>query len=414
MNLRKYVILPNLFFVICLSVGAEELTWLYGGVDSFQDCSAIGQVVRGLCGSGYNRDCKKDGTSSFSSAGCGDFPFSGGSPTRKLINIFDMKNSIMPGESMNSWQCVRHSVNYSCPAGYVVVGVCGSGKNEDCHQYCDPSTHSAIKCAPIEGGQGVNFGHWSIAQKWGSYFQCEENEVVCGACQSGKNEDCNGGHFRVKCCEVGDYEVVGRWNYMRTVVGDTTETLSRGTNKRSSETTSKSWSASVTSSVQSGLKILGIGVTASLSLSASTSYANNYSEEWSSNEQSGFSFYINGSEKGKALWQWVFDITDPYRNEVTSRTMDYALTEGRHAPPRCQPGFSADRSVDYQYCTSDDRILPGFQKLWPPTASPIASSPSLDDISPQNFENAVDSSSSADLRRQSFPIVLGVFVLAVI
>lgn len=397
MNLRResIILLSNLLFsTLALSVFAEDLTWLHGGVDSFQDCSTRGQVVRGLCGSGKNRDCNRGGHSSYSSAGCGDLPdpASSSSASGQKISAFN----IQPRAGMNGWQCVKWGVNYSCPSGYVVVGVCGSGRDEDCRTYCNPWTHSAIKCAPVPGGQGVNSGQWSAAQRWGRYYQCGADEAVCGACQSGENKDCNGGHFRVKCCTVGDFDVVGRWTYMRTVVGDTTETLRRGTNKSVKETTTNAWSLSVTRSVEAGFKVKGIGASTSLSIGFSKSYANEYSEEWSSNEETEFTFQLDEKERGKALWQWVFDIADPYSNQVTSRTMDYALTEGRDAPPRCQPGFSAGLTVDYQYCTSDDRTLPGFEPLPTPTHMPSNSPTPLPSNSPIARPSSSPSASPSD------------------
>ena len=66
------------------------------------------------------------------------------------------------------------------------------------------------------------------------------------------------------------------------------------------------------------------------------------------------------ANKGHALFQWIFDITDPYNNAVTTKSKDLALTPGYDKPPRCQPGYSANLTIDYQECTSTDKVLPGF------------------------------------------------------
>lgn len=364
MNIRASNILSIFLSTLALSV-AEDLTWLYGGVDSFQDCSERNQVVRGLCGSGNNRDCKRDSHKSYSSVGCGGFP----SIAQDESNG-NKRSEVAITKTLNGWKCVKFGIDYTCKddpdtEGDVVVGVCGSGRRQDCREYCNPWTHSAIKCGISPVGQGVDSesGDWSKAQKFGTYFQCKANEVVCGACQSGKRKDCNGGHFRVRCCKVGNYDIIGRWNYVRTIVGETTETLTHGTTKTVKETMTNTWSKTVTRSVGVGLEVKGIGPSVKLSIEVSTSYAHEYSEEWSSKEETEFTFVIDEKESGKALWQWEFDITDPFNNKVVASAMDYALTEGKNRPPRCQPGFSAGVTVDYQHCTSDDRILPGFHNV---------------------------------------------------
>ncbi|CAB9530749.1 expressed unknown protein [Seminavis robusta] len=141
-------------------------------------------------------------------------------------------------------------------------------------------------------------------------------------------------------------------------------TLERGTAKTKAETKTDVWSTAIATSVEGGIAVEGFGgVKASIAKeqSESFSFARLYATEFSSETLERFSITFSAECEGKALWQWTFGTVDPYANQLTTFTSDYAITETRGDPPRCQPGFSQGTTVDYQKCSSDDRLLPGFE-----------------------------------------------------
>lgn len=143
----------------------RSFNWMYGGVDSFQQCRG-GQLVKGLCGSGKNRDCDRYNPDSYTATGCG---YVDGEPSES---------------GQTGWICVAWGQYASCPAGMIMVGACGSGQNADCRKYCDPNKHAAIKCAPLKSEAEVSFVTWSRPLDHGSYAACGgSGQAMCGACQ---------------------------------------------------------------------------------------------------------------------------------------------------------------------------------------------------------------------------------------
>ena len=105
----------------------------------------------------------------------------------------------------------------------------------------------------------------------------------------------------------------------------------------------------------------GLGVKSSLSTTVSQSYSRTYKQEWETSEEETFTITVGNGYQGRTLWQWVFVITDPFGDVYVSRSRRYGLTYGKEIPPRCEPGYSYKKTVDYQRCSSRDRILPGFE-----------------------------------------------------
>eukprot|EP01084_Bolivina_argentea_P014231 26595_1 len=87
-----------------------------------------GAVVRRACGSGRNPDC---------SGACG---------ASDIYQIVDCQLSYFTHDAVYQWYCHSHGVNFVCPSGTAVIGVCGSGKNADCHSPCG-SSYFAVSCA---------------------------------------------------------------------------------------------------------------------------------------------------------------------------------------------------------------------------------------------------------------------------
>lgn len=97
--------------------------------------------------------------------------------------------------------------------------------------------NAAIKCAPAPSSLETTPLDWTDPWDHGVFYQCGDQQVTCGACQSGKNGDCSNAphsYTRLRCCKVNnydDFDVVGRWQYIRTVAGNVVETETLGTKK---------------------------------------------------------------------------------------------------------------------------------------------------------------------------------------
>ena len=139
-----------------------------GKYGDFLSCGVHG-VVFGECGSGENPDCystlcpvKEDG---FEGINC-NYP--GLEPSN--------------GEAFNttSWLCGEDGTHLSCfdNAGSVLVGVCGSGKNEDCKTECDG--YHGILCAD----QSYFEIDWSrctyVTGGYGDWVYCPDGTVATG------------------------------------------------------------------------------------------------------------------------------------------------------------------------------------------------------------------------------------------
>lgn len=164
--------------------------------------------------------------------------------------------------------------------------------------------------------------------------------------------------------------MVGFWQPQYEVIGQVANQLRHGTTRTSSFSITDEWSRSVTSSVEAGFEVKGAGsLESKVETTVSRSYANTYKQEWQVTEEEVFTITLGGIgsnvDQGRTLWQWIFEITDPLGDVYFSKSRRYALTDGQEIPPRCQPGYAAGTSLDYQECTSPDRILPGFEGALP-------------------------------------------------
>ncbi|CAB9530750.1 expressed unknown protein [Seminavis robusta] len=87
---------------------------------------------------------------------------------------------------LNGWQCAPHSINIECLPGYVMKGVCTSGRTADCMDFCDPDAWTGIPCEPAPATALVGTGTWSAPFGFGGFssnefYECGENEYACQA-----------------------------------------------------------------------------------------------------------------------------------------------------------------------------------------------------------------------------------------
>lgn len=137
----------------------------------------------------------------------------------------------------------------------------------------------------------------------------------------------------------GQITVTGGWFPRRQITGVQTISISHGTTKRSSVTTTSEWSSSVTVSVEFGGFFTPSG---SVSSTIGQHFAMVHKNEWETNTETNFSMILEGKENQQYLWQWYYEIvTDMVSNEST-QTTDYAVTAYRGEMPRCLPGYCRD------------------------------------------------------------------------
>eukprot|EP01084_Bolivina_argentea_P014232 26596_1 len=140
-----------------------------GSYGAYNTCGS-GAVVRRACGSGENADCSSAcGISGvYQIVGC-------------ELNYFDHSHTY-------GWYCNSYGANFRCPYGTAVIGLCGSGKNGDCHSYCS-GAYFAVLCAKsnnvvVDHGNCKWYG-WS----YGQLGSCPSGRVAAGYCGSGANAD---------------------------------------------------------------------------------------------------------------------------------------------------------------------------------------------------------------------------------
>ena len=111
--------------------------------------------------------------------------------------------------------------------------------------------------------------------------------------------------------------------------------------------------------VSAGFSVEGIGgAKTTITGEISKSLAKSDSHFWSVSVTQQFQMSFNGT-KHQELWQWVYDIADPYGNQVTTFTANLAITDSIEQMPRCLPGYALDDS--YQECLSGGE-LPGTRR----------------------------------------------------
>lgn len=169
---------------------------------------------------------------------------------------------------------------------------------------------------------------------------------------------CQGEAFRFKCCNVGSYNVKGYWLPHNQLTSPTKFSYTVNTIKSTKESQSSEWSSSVTSSVSSGFKIIGIGgVSSTLETSTSKTMANQDQKYWSNSYKQAWTSDFGAENVGSVVWQWVYDIKDPFGYQTLSYTNSLALTSWAGQQPECLPGKSRDGN--YTNGCLDGYYLPG-------------------------------------------------------
>jgi hypothetical protein len=161
-----------------------------------------------------------------------------------------------------------------------------------------------------------------------------------------------------------NHAINGYWEYQYDgpsyLIGQS-NTLYWGTAKTEAETETSQWSQSITAAVEAGFSVEGVsGARVTLTGTQASSYAQAYAQTWNMSQLEAFDIectYDDELEGDIFVWQWKFDITDSFGNNLESYSQQYALTMAMDRPPQCQPGYNTD--AIYQECQAG-LYLPGY------------------------------------------------------
>jgi len=158
------------------------------------------------------------------------------------------------------------------------------------------------------------------------------------------------------CKEGCDYwcavtKVKAKWDYQFSIATTTKRSLYHGTQHSYTESTTKEWSRTVTTSMSRGFIFEGASGSSSVSKAISDKVSNSWTDEWTTYEHDEFDVEFSRSDVGKSVFQWSLAIEDNCGHEETTFTKDYAITENRDSPPCCLPGYASD-IPSYQQCLS--------------------------------------------------------------
>lgn len=122
----------------CLKISPfkADTKWSYDKYGVLRKCNS-NKVVIGICGSGYRADCRTDDfrmamdyqtwIHSYTASRCAKMD---------NLDVDHSKKITIRGD---------HGQRITCPEGYVVVSVCGSGRDADCS-----GRHTQMECAPLK------------------------------------------------------------------------------------------------------------------------------------------------------------------------------------------------------------------------------------------------------------------------
>lgn len=157
----------------------QTCMWISASYGDIVNCQP-GWVMSGVCGSGYQSDCKS-----------GKYWY--------MIQCCDA------GEDYPQYDCkLQHSKYGSsckCHDSLAAYGGCGSGKNGDC-KHSGHSDWNELECCKKDNLK-LNTGSDSCIEIFGNHganVECPANHAVYKVCGSGMWEDCSGHTTKVMCC----------------------------------------------------------------------------------------------------------------------------------------------------------------------------------------------------------------------
>ena len=140
-----------LLVVVVETVQGRSYTWdekRGEHINSFLECGST-ELAVSLCGSGKNKDCNSG--RAYVTLGCAGTNQIGSE--RNFVS-----SSSIERDKDSHWQCGGAGQAHNCPSGKVIIGVCGSGREKDCRNHCDPDQHVALRCDGATTRPGIRTG----------------------------------------------------------------------------------------------------------------------------------------------------------------------------------------------------------------------------------------------------------------
>eukprot|EP01083_Nonionella_stella_P300179 1023328_1 len=191
---------PSIVFPNIARVSSSYVCDAYG---AFLYCST-GMVI-GECGSGDTAECTESSKDFCSTRNAYHRRWPPSSVSYICEGIACNYPSLSTPLNTLAWVCGQSGTELSCKdyGGSALVGVCGSGLNEDCQYYC--SGYHAILCAE-QGSININWNRctWQKAAE-GEWVYCPTGYIATGHCGSAGSPSCGVEYPRVnhelQCCE---------------------------------------------------------------------------------------------------------------------------------------------------------------------------------------------------------------------
>lgn len=227
--------------------------------------------------------------------------------------------------------------------------VTGRRRNEVCRMVRSDEHYYFIQCNTENrrraSVQGCHCEHESTL---GDGWYCGEqwwNQGGRGKCRC-RSDFIQEGAQCTRKCKFLLGKVIGFWKHFIEVIGTHSQTLKFGTESSRTDTTSESWSLTLTEgfeqSASVGFEVEGISASQSFTVSQSTGetwgYESSTSISTAMSTSSSRTWSSDGLEQGTHVWQWMLDSYNQC-NELVGTTSTEKLTQtpSRMRVPCCMP-----------------------------------------------------------------------------
>lgn len=225
------------------------------------------------------------------------------------------------------------------PGGFVYEKVAGY-----CFPYRAPGTVPLYRYVKLHGGHDHLY----------TTNPDEIGTTINGTC--GAHHYCSEGTecYVYPSCHVTN--VRGSWQGQMTVPSPTTLYFDWGTSYTHEESRTDTWSMSVSHSVSGGFEAYGFSGSVQTSVTVGVAVEKENRETWSQSRSQSVSFNFTDADRGKRVWQFVFEPSDTCGHTEQVYSKELAITEGAWMEPCCVPGWAVPLSANSRCKTADSKI----------------------------------------------------------
>lgn len=150
-------------------------------------------------------------------------------------------------------------------------------------------------------------------------------------------------------------KATGYWHVVSSIVSAGEKiTVKWGTEVTHTESRTKTWRNSVSTTISKGFKFEAEGESESSSMSVTTKESKQISETVTDSvtqtTEEKIEVPFHKADVGKNVWQWRMDIKDSCGHKETVKSVQFAITQDRDTPPCCVPTYQAHQDASYQTC----------------------------------------------------------------